>query len=114
MKKTEKISFRLTEDLKLKVEQFAKLQGINVSFLVRNWISLFIENIELNNNSHYYELANGKQFPDMKALCEELNISSRTARNRVKKGLIRKLTHNPYQTQKYGGEISVTNSSRTR
>lgn len=112
MNKTEKITFRADGQLKQKLTFFAELNGITTSQLIRNWIDVFVKNQVSNSTMHSYLLDDGRQFPNMKALCEELNISSRTARTRVKNGLIKKIETNPHQTQQYGiQEIQTTRSS---
>ena len=111
--KTAKITFRTTKEFKAEISQFAKLQGVSSGQLIRNWINVFLKNQIVNSAKHVYELQNGIQFPDMKSLCENLQISSRTARKRVKNGVIKKITQNPYQTQQYGEEIRTANSRGT-
>ena len=113
MEHTEKITFRASKQLKDELEKYARLQGISTGQLIRNWINVFLKNQVSNSNKHFYQLQDGREFPDMKMLCQELEISSRTARTRVKNGLIKKMTINPTQTQKYGNEIPTTRSRET-
>ncbi len=113
MDKTEKITFRASEQLKSELVHIAELQGISTGQLIRNLIDVIINNQVINSPKHIYQLQDGTQFPDMKSMCKELQISSLTARKRVKKGVIKKITLNPYQTKQYGEEISTTRSRRT-
>ncbi len=113
MNKTERITFRATADLKNQIEQFAKLQSISAGQLIRNLIELSLKDQVLNTNKHIYQTENGKQFPNMKELCDKLQISSLTARKRVKNGVIKKISINTYQTQQYGKQLPTTRSRKT-
>jgi hypothetical protein len=110
---SEKITIRATPYLKNELKRLAQLQGITTGRLIRNWISIFLNNQVLNSGKHVYETENGKQFRNMKELCEKLNISSHTARKRIKRGLINKVTIDNNQAKKYGDEVSTTRNTRT-
>jgi len=111
---SEKITFRASEKLKNELEKYAQLQGISTGKLIRNWINVILENQVLKSSKHIYQIEDGRQFQNMKELCIDLKISSRTARKRIKNCVIKKIDTNPFQTQKYGEEISATKSRPTR
>ncbi len=113
MNQTERITFSATKELKAEISKFAMLQGISPGQLIRNFIEEYLKTQILHSQSHYYELQDGTHFPNMKVLCDKLQISSLTARKRVKNGIIKKITINTYQTQQYGKEISTTRSRTT-
>ena len=113
MKKTKIITLRTTEKLKNEIVHLANLQGIPAGQLIRNWIEVFIKNQVLNSTKHIYQLSDGRRFPNMKAVCNELNISSHTARKRIKNGLIKKINIDPNHANKYGNEKVQTTRSRT-
>ena len=113
MNKTERITFRATADLKNQIEQFAKLQSISAGQLICNLIELSLKDQVINSTKHIYKTEDGKQFSNMKEMCDKLHISSLTARKRVKNGVIKKITINTYQTQQYGDQLPTTRSSTT-
>lgn len=114
MKKTKIITLRTTEKLKNEIVHLAKLQGVSSGQLIRNWIEVFIKNQVLNSTKHVYQLSDGRRFPNMKAVCNELNISSHTARKRVISGLIKKITIDPNHANKYGNEkVQTARSGET-
>ena len=113
MNKNEKITFRVPERLKHDIVRYAKIKGISSGELIRSWIELIINNQILNFPDHYYQTEDGKCFSDMKTLCNELQISSHTARKRIKSGLIKKITIDPNHANKYGDENVRTTRSRT-
>ena len=113
MNQTERITFSATKELKAEISKFAMLQGISSGQLIRNFVEEYLKTQVLHSHSHYYELQDGTQFPNMKVMCQVLKISSLTARKRIKSGVIKKITINTYQTQQYGNEISTTRSRTT-
>ena len=114
MTKTEKITFRADEQLKKRLVHYAELQGISTGQLIRNWIDVIIKNQVLNSTTHSYQTEDGRQFPNMKALCEELKISSHTARKRIKNGVFKKIAIDQDQANKYGDEIPTARSGKTK
>lgn len=100
----EKITFRASKQLKNELAHYAELKGISTGQLIRNWIDVFVKNQISNLTTHSYQIEDGRQFPNLKALCTELNISSHTARKRIKNGVFKKITIDPYQAKKYGDE----------
>ena len=44
MKKTGKITFRATEELKTRISQYAKLKGVSAGKLIHDWIKILLEN----------------------------------------------------------------------
>lgn len=113
MNKTEKITFRLDDQLKKQLAHFAELKGISTGKLIRNCIDVIINNPVSNSTIHSYQLDDKRQFPNMKALCNELKISSHTARKRIKNGVIKKITIDPNQANKYGNELQTARSGET-
>ena len=112
MNKTEKITFRADEQYKKMLSHYAELQGISTGQLIRNWIDVIVKNQVLNSSMHVYELQDGRQFPDMKSLCNELKISSHTARKKIKNGVIQKVAIDESHAKKYGNEIHAASSSQ--
>ena len=112
MNKTKIITFRTTKNQKDEIVRYAKLKGISAGQLLRNWIDVFLNVQVINSTTHAYQLRDGRIFPNMKALCDELIISSHTARKRIKNGKIKKIAIDPTHAKQYGDEEIHTARSR--
>lgn len=77
----------LTPDRFKSLEAMGRIQNTNDNDIV-DFAGVHIE------QEYKYE-SGGKQFKNLKDLCMGLNISSRTARTKIKKGEITKLTNEP-------------------
>lgn len=112
MKKTEKISLRITEKLKSEISKYAKLRGISTGQLIRDWIEVFTSNQVHNSPTHYYRHIDGRQFSNMKIACEELKLSSHAFRKLVKLNVIEKINFEQHQAKEHGNEIQTTTRRR--
>lgn len=111
MIKDSRITLRINSGIKKQIDQLAQLMEISSGQLIRNWIDDSL-NKQIQPQQHFYQLSNGIKLPNMKAVCEELDISSHKVRKLIKRDVIKKIIIENSQANEYGKELPTDNSRR--